>query len=180
MCAGKLGELWQHISQLHSVCLAKAAPVHRASKRGSTYSRAALREGLKSAAASSPAQMHVKVRHWAYCTRFRTLSISSLVSCQNHVWLSWHWPSNLVYQTACFSQNGSHQHSAVGPVLSARCPLRAHFPHAALQHVNISSLWAQSEIACCLFPVLAGYTVLQQTGMFFLLSLHVQLPGESC
>ena len=139
MCTGKLGELWQHISQLHSVCLAKAAPVHRASKRGSTYSRAALREGLKSAAASSPAQLHVKVRHWACCSRFHTLSISSLVSCQNDVWLSWHCPSNLVYPSACFS----HKHirtcqlwQPLGPARGCLLP----FPSLARLH-QVTANW---------------------------------------
>lgn len=56
---GKIGEVWQRVGQLQTVCLAKAASRHKASKPGA-LSRAALREGLKWAAAHSPVQPSVR------------------------------------------------------------------------------------------------------------------------
>ena len=60
MSAGKLGEVWQRVGQLQTVCLAKAASSQKASKSG-TLSRAALRESLKWAAAHTPRQPSVRV-----------------------------------------------------------------------------------------------------------------------
>jgi len=60
MCAGKLGEVWQRVGQLQTVCLAKAASSQKASKPGA-LSRAALRESLKWAAAHTPMQPSVRV-----------------------------------------------------------------------------------------------------------------------
>lgn len=60
MSAGKLGEVWQRVGQLQTVCLAKAASSQKASKSG-TLSRAALRESLKWAAAHTPRQPSVQV-----------------------------------------------------------------------------------------------------------------------
>ncbi|KAL0031492.1 hypothetical protein WJX77_003186 [Trebouxia sp. C0004] len=56
---GKLGEVWQRVGQLQTVCLAKAASSQTASKPGA-LSRAALREGLKWAAAHTPRQPSVR------------------------------------------------------------------------------------------------------------------------
>jgi len=61
MSAGKLGEVWQRVGQLQTVCLAKAASSQKASKPGA-LSRAALRESLKWAAAHTPRQPSLRVR----------------------------------------------------------------------------------------------------------------------
>ncbi len=60
MSAGKLGEVWQRVGQLQTVCLAKAASSQTTSKPGA-LSRAALRESLKWAAAHTPRQPSVRV-----------------------------------------------------------------------------------------------------------------------
>lgn len=61
--AGKLGRLWQHVGDVQTFCLAQTKPPQklRGRKLRATYSRAALRDALKWAAAHSPAQPSLKV-----------------------------------------------------------------------------------------------------------------------
>ena len=62
--AGKLGTLWHHVSRAQSFCLVQRKPQRQG--RGGivrpTYSRAALRDALKWAAAHAPPQPPVEVR----------------------------------------------------------------------------------------------------------------------
>ena len=62
MCAEKLGRLWERVSQLKTTCLAQQPANHRAgAKSRAKYSRAALRDTVKWAAAHAPAQLSVRV-----------------------------------------------------------------------------------------------------------------------
>lgn len=62
MFAGKLGRLWQHVRHVQTFCLAQRKP-QKAKNYPSRalYSRAALRDALKWAAAHAPAQLSLKV-----------------------------------------------------------------------------------------------------------------------
>ena len=60
--AGKLGRLWQHVSHVQTFCLAQKQQQRlKGRKSRTTYSRAALRDALKWAAAQAPAQPSLKV-----------------------------------------------------------------------------------------------------------------------
>ena len=66
MHAGKLGPLWQRIRATSLVCLAKPQPNLKATKFKTTYSRTALRDGLKWSVAHAAPQLCVKVIALAY------------------------------------------------------------------------------------------------------------------
>lgn len=60
--AGKLGRLWQHVRHVQTFCLAqRKQQKSKDQKPGAMYSRAALRDALKWAAAHAPAQLSLKV-----------------------------------------------------------------------------------------------------------------------
>lgn len=62
LCAGKLGRLWQHVTHVQIFCLAqRKQQKSKDQKPRAMYSRAALRDALKWAAAHAPAQLSLKV-----------------------------------------------------------------------------------------------------------------------
>ena len=62
MFAGKLGRLWQHVRHVQTFCLAQRKQQKTKDHRSrAMYSRAALRDALKWAAALAPAQLSLKV-----------------------------------------------------------------------------------------------------------------------